>query len=182
MSLIIEGSLVGQILIASPKIRGKLEKKIMICCENTNEITTTIVLNENLYEKVLIDRHKQKTKAIFWGGYTMSNSFLVLHSSKEEFTNTVRLNNNFSMSPLKDVKLFVERGFKLKHYLVVSGYCSWNTKDIEKQIIYDYWLLSNKKETIQDITNKSNIKWRNYINENKTHSYNFSQEFYSTMS
>lgn len=134
------GNIVGNLIIAPPIVKGTFwYKTVIMLVEHYNYGSIGIVLNKKsnmtineLGEKLGLDI--DVPGFVYNGGPISSNSISLLHSNEWSCSNTLRLNDNFSLSSSKDMLPRLAIGDYPKKWRLFYGMCGWATNQLESEI------------------------------------------------
>ena len=128
----------------------------MSSCSN---ITTTVFSNLKSVDFSLAIKKKLYNIEIpiFWGGPVDEHKILILHTNDYKNETTKKYNNLSTSSDLKTlVKIAEKKGPKKS--LVVLGLAAWNIGQLDGEIEFERWTLSEIDENlIFDIENKKKM-------------------------
>ena len=163
-------------LIATEKIRdSRFEKTVILMLEHDKKGALGVVINKPLgkitlgsFISKIDDPSINKKKLynieipIFWGGPVDEHKILILHTNDYKNETTKKYNNLSTSSDLKTlVKIAEKKGPKKS--LVVLGLAAWNIGQLDGEIEFERWTLSETNESlIFDMENKK--KWLKAIN------------------
>jgi len=163
-------------LIATKKIRdNRFEKTVILMLEHDKKGALGIVINKpmgkislgSLISKV-DDRSINKKELynvkipVYWGGPVDDHQMLILHSKDYKNESTKEYNK---LSTSSDLRTLVEIAEKKgpKKSLVVLGLSAWNTGQLDGEIEFERWTLSESSmDLIFEIEDKK--KWLKAIN------------------
>ena len=122
---------VGNLLIAPPAVKGNFWHKTMIMVtEHTAQGTLGLVLNkpsnfsiEQFGEQINLDL--DIPGSIYIGGPVNPQSLSLLHSAEWCCSNTMQLNEHFSVSSAEDVLPKLSGGDRPAYWRIFLGMCGW---------------------------------------------------------
>lgn len=148
-------NLTGKILVAPPFIKGNFWSKTSIfVTENHDRGSLGLVLNKK--SKMSIKEFSKQVGIennmegyIHIGGPVNIKALSVLHSSEWACSNTMCINNEFSISSSQDLLSRLALGDRPQYYRMFLGLCAWSPEQLENEIKgddpYDHnssWLIA----------------------------------------
>lgn len=166
--------LTGKCLIAGPNISDERFKNslIYICSHNKNGAIGFIV-NKEIPNYSLIDISKSmaiaaidgvENKKIYDGGPIDEAKGFVLHSPDYTSDNTIKVDDQISISSSIEVLEDIMLGLGPRKSMVVLGYASWKPNQLESEIIRNDWIVSKPSFELVFET-ETDKKWEKAISE-----------------
>lgn len=125
------GNIEGNLIIAPPVVKGNFwYKTVIMIVENYNYGSIGLVLNKKsnltineLGEKVGLDI--DIPGFVYTGGPVSSNSLSLLHTNEWACKNTLRINDNFSLSSSDTILPRLATGDYPQKWRLMFGMCGW---------------------------------------------------------
>ncbi|WP_428994307.1 YqgE/AlgH family protein [Buchnera aphidicola] len=146
-------ALQNHFLIAMPGIEDPFFKKSVIyICKHDSSGTMGIIINkpiENLKIKDILiklkiknikEENKEINKPVILGGPQSGDRGFILHSSKKNFSSSIKVSKKTLITTSKDILESIEKLEKPKNILVALGYCSWKKNQLENELLENSWL------------------------------------------
>ncbi len=148
-------NLTGKLLIAPPGMRGNFwQKSVIFVTENHDKGSMGLVLNKR--SKMPIREFATQCGVecnipgfMYIGGPVNVKALTLVHSSEWSCSNTLHINNEFSISSSQDILERLASGDKPYRWKLVLGLCAWTAEQLENEIKgnnpYDHnlsWLLA----------------------------------------
>jgi putative transcriptional regulator len=133
-------NLVGKLLIAPPAIKNSFwYKTVVMVTEHHNEGSMGLVLNKRSPLSVNEFAEQLGTRLdlpgfIYQGGPINVKSFSFLHSPEWECSNTMIVNDLFSVSSAEDILPRMALGDRPKHWRMFLGVCGWSPRQLLGEI------------------------------------------------
>ncbi len=142
--------LTNQFIIAMPKLNDPVFKKtVTYICQHNNIGSLGITINQplnmnikELYHLIgmeLIDQSIANLP-IFFGGPVEVNQGFVLHTSDKSWSNSLIINEDFTLSSSKDVLLAISHGEGPEKFLISLGCAGWGIGQIEQEMLENSWI------------------------------------------
>ena len=158
-------NLAGNLLIAPPKVRGNFwQKTVIFLTEHHSRGAVGLVLNKrsqmSIKEFAEQNNVKLDTKGfIYVGGPVNVKALTMLHSPEWACSNTMRINEHFSLSSSADILTNLAMGNTPKQWRLFVGLCGWTPGQLENEIAgnppYEHdksWLVaSSNSEMVFDL-------------------------------
>jgi putative transcriptional regulator len=133
-------NLTGKLLIAPPNVRGNFwQKTVIYVTENHARGSMGIVINKR--SKMPIREFAQQCGVtcdldglVYVGGPVNVKALSIIHSSEWSCTNTMHINNEFSISSSPDLLLRLASGDKPYRWRLALGLCAWAPDQLENEI------------------------------------------------
>ncbi|RVT45331.1 YqgE/AlgH family protein [Rheinheimera sediminis] len=142
----------NHLLIAMPGLDDPMFKRsVTYICEHNAEGAMGIVINHPMPVKVTEllsqlqiehDAESQAAKAhVCAGGPVQSDRGFVLHTPKEGYTSSMRLNKDLMVTTSRDIleKLTTEEA--PEKFILALGYAGWSAGQLEKEMAENSWLM-----------------------------------------
>lgn len=138
-------SLQGGFIISTPLVNDPLFTKQVIFISESDDTTTygffigftlqptnitdstTKILKNTIFEK----------ESLYLGGPVSTESLFLIHSNECGSKSTYLINDSVSVTPLEDA--LNEFIIKPSFFKIVSGYCEWQTGQLEREFKLGYW-------------------------------------------
>lgn len=124
-------TLVGNLLIAPPAVKGSFwYKTVIMITENHNQGSVGLVLNKRSQMSVKefgdqLGIHLDKPGFVYLGGPVNVKSLSFLHSNDWVSKNTMRINDEFSLSSADDILPRLAAGDEPERWRMFLGMCGW---------------------------------------------------------
>lgn len=133
-------NLTGKLLIAPPSIRGTFwSKTVIYVTENHQRGSMGLVLNKQ--SKMPINEFGQQVGVdanldghLHIGGPVNIKALTLLHSAEWSCSNTMNIDNEFSISSSQDLLFKLANGDRPKWYRMMLGLCAWAPDQLENEI------------------------------------------------
>lgn len=133
-------NLVGNLIISPPSVKGNFwYKTVIMIVEHLNHGSIGIVLNKKsnlsineLGERIGIDI--DIPGFIYNGGPVSQNSISLLHTNEWSCSNTLRINNKFSLSSSNEVLPMLASGNHPKQWRLFYGMCGWAPNQLYSEL------------------------------------------------
>jgi len=134
------GNIVGNLIIAPPSVKGNFwYKTVIMIVEHYNYGSIGLVLNKRsnltineLGEKVGLDF--DIPGFVYNGGPISPNSLSLIHSNEWECKNTLRINDNFSLSSSDKILPRLANGDFPNKWRLMFGMCGWANDQLRSEI------------------------------------------------
>ncbi len=170
-------NLTGKLLIAPPNVRGNFwQKTVIFITENHSRGSMGLVINKK--SKISIRDFSQQcgiendiNGLMHIGGPVNSKALTLLHSSEWNCSNTLHINNEFSISSSQDILPRLALGDRPQKWRLALGLCAWSPEQLENELKgvppynHDFsWLIATPtQETVFDLNGQS--QWTNAIEQ-----------------
>jgi putative transcriptional regulator len=133
-------NLTGKLLIAPPSVRGNFwQKTVIFVTENHIRGSMGIVLNKK--SKMPIREFAQQCGVecnipgvVYVGGPVNVKALTLIHSSEWSCSNTMHINNEFSISSSHDLLHKLATGDRPYKWRLVLGLCAWAPEQLENEL------------------------------------------------
>lgn len=146
-------ALKNHFLIAMPGIQDPFFKhSVIYICQHDENGTMGIMVNkpiENLTVKdilkklkiTLIKKHQsQLNQPVIIGGPQSGDRGFILHSSKKNFSASIKVSEKTLITTSRDVLESIETLEEPQNILVALGYCTWTKNQIINELLDNTWL------------------------------------------
>lgn len=129
----------GKLLIAPPSVRGNFwQKTVIYVTEHHERGSIGLVLNKpsKMSIKEFSTQHGVDSDiegVIYVGGPVNVNALTVLHTVEWSCGNTLKINNNFSLSSSGDLLSRFAAGDKPEKYRIFAGLCAWAPNQLDSE-------------------------------------------------
>lgn len=154
-------NLAGNLIISPPNVRGNFwEKTTIFLTEHHPKGAVGLVLNKRsqMTIKEFALQHNVSLDVVGFvhiGGPVNVKAFTMLHSSEWRCTNTMKINNDFSISSSSDILTNLAMGNCPQRWRLFVGLCGWTTGQLENEIAgnppYNHsqsWLIASANHDI----------------------------------
>lgn len=146
-------SLANQFLIAMPDMTNPyFSHTVSYICEHNEDGAMGFVINRpmgitvgELLEQTEIHYTpscKNNERQVFFGGPVERERGFVLHSGKPEWSASMPITNNVTITTSLDILGAIGRGEGPESFLLVLGYAGWEPGQLEQEIMDNTWLSS----------------------------------------
>jgi putative transcriptional regulator len=133
-------NLTGKLLIAPPSVRGNFwQKTVIYVTENHARGSMGLVLNKK--SKMPIKEFAQQCGVecnvpgvIYVGGPVNVKALTIIHSSEWSCSNTMHINNEFSISSSHDLLHKLATGDRPHKWRLALGLCAWAPEQLENEL------------------------------------------------
>lgn len=133
--------IVGNLLIAPPAVKGNFwYKTVIMITEDHKQGSIGIVLNKKS-EVTIADIGNQVgldlddvPGYVYIGGPVSQKSLSIIHTNDWSCSNTMKLNNTFSISSSSDMLHKLQDGIFPKQWRMFVGMCGWAHKQLHNEI------------------------------------------------
>lgn len=84
--------------------------------------------------------HIQRSKSALRGGPVQIEQGFIIHDSKKQWANTLAVDENLSVTASQDILVDIAAGKGPDNYLLTLGCASWESGQIESEILNNSWL------------------------------------------
>ena len=176
-------NLEGQLLIATPSLKGSLfEKSVIYVCDHNQGGAMGIVVNNavnNIKYNDILDQLGVETIEspysipVHIGGPVDSARGFILHTNDYESDGTKKISNNVAITSTTDILEDIANGFGPNKSFVALGYAGWESGQLDEEIKENSWITMPANEAII-FGNDNHTKWNQSINSLGINSLNFS--------
>ena len=166
--------LVGKCLVAMPGINDeRFEKSVIYLCAHSQDGAMGFIVNKQIREFYFSDLVSQFNIGniapvapiiLHKGGPLEQIRGFVLHSLDYKKEGTIIVDNKFAVSSSLTVLNDIAFGNGPIFNLIALGYSSWSPKQLENEIINNYWLVSEATPELLFKT-PDDDKWQKAIEE-----------------
>lgn len=133
-------NLTGKLLIAPPSVKGNFwSKTVIYVTENHIRGSMGVVINKK--SKVTIREFAKQCGVecnidgyVYVGGPVNAKAVTLLHSSEWNCSNTMHINNEFSISSSQDVLPRLALGDRPRKWRLMLGLCAWAPDQLENEL------------------------------------------------
>jgi putative transcriptional regulator len=133
-------NLIGNLLIAPPALKGNFwYKTVIMVTEHHQEGSIGIVLNKRSQMSLVEFGEQLGFKIdipgfVYLGGPVNVKSLSFLHTNEWVSKNTMKINNEFSLSSADDILPRLAMGDVPRHWRLFLGVCGWSPKQLVGEI------------------------------------------------
>jgi putative transcriptional regulator len=133
-------NLIGNLIISPPSVKGNFwYKTVAMIVEHHNQGSIGIVLNKRSNYTInelgdQLDLDFDIPGYVYIGGPVNPNSISLIHSNEWSCDNTLRLNENFSLSSSKEIMRRFSNNDLPKKWRLFFGICGWPPGKLHKEI------------------------------------------------
>lgn len=132
--------LVGKLLIAPPSVKGNFfQKTVVLLTENHSKGSIGVVLNKP--SKVTINDFARQNNVIldlpgfvYVGGPVNVKALTMLHTNDWTCNNTLRINEDFSLSSSAEILPSLAMGYIPKQWRMIVGLCGWSPGQLQQEL------------------------------------------------
>jgi putative transcriptional regulator len=142
-------SLAGQLLIATPELRGSsFERAVILVAQHNRDGALGLVINRPLAERHIASLLKAfgvdasgitGSVRVFLGGPVSPEVGFVIHSANYHLADTLDIDGRVALSAAPDVLRDIGQGKAPSKSLVVFGYAGWAAAQLEDEIARGSW-------------------------------------------
>lgn len=150
--------LADQLIIAMPNLKDPVfHNSVTYICQHDSSGCLGVMINQPLnltfkefFEliEVPFDNEDIAEQLVCFGGPVEINHCLVLHSSEQQWNNSLPVNEQFTLSSSKDVLEAIGIGKGPENFLICLGYAGWGDGQIENEMLQNSWLNCNADPNI----------------------------------
>ena len=132
--------LTGSLLIAPPAVKGNFwYKTVVMVTEHHNDGSIGIVLNKRSSMSIVefgaqLGYEIDLPGFVYLGGPINVKSLSFLHTNEWKSKNTLRINDEFSLSSADDILPRLAMGDTPKQWRILLGMCGWSPKQLIGEI------------------------------------------------
>jgi len=133
-------NIVGNLLIAPPAVKGNFwYKTVIMVTEHHNQGTVGLVLNKRTSMTIndfglQVGIPLDVPGYVYQGGPLSPQSLSFLHSNEWKSKNTLRVNENFSLSSADDIIPRLSIGDHPKYWRMFLGLCGWGPGQLSNEM------------------------------------------------
>lgn len=145
-----EFSLSGQLLIAMPNMLDpSFAGSVVYLCEHSGKGAMGLVINrptdldiQSLLEKINVDIEGPLPShfPVMMGGPVASERGFVLHTEPLDWSSSLKVNPQISLTTSRDILEAVGRGEAPGKWLITLGYAGWSEGQLEEELGQNAWL------------------------------------------
>lgn len=168
--------LTGRLLLAMPTLADpRFYKAVIFMCAHDENGAMGLVINHSLPGLDMSDllkqlniepdeeiRKKTKTTPVMNGGPVETARGFILHSSDFSQSDTIRINENLSVTGTIDALKAIAGGEGPKQMLFILGYAGWSPGQLDTEIQENAWLVADPDPALIFSANYES-KWENAI-------------------
>ena len=132
--------LTGKLLVAPPSIRGTFwSKSVIFITEHHSRGSMGLIINKR--SKMPITEFSRQVGIetnidgfLHIGGPVNIKALTLLHSSEWACSNTMNIDNQFSISSSQDLLFRLSTGDRPQWYRMILGLCAWSPEQLENEI------------------------------------------------
>lgn len=153
-----EFSLSGQLLIAMPNLLDpSFAGSVVYLCEHSGKGAMGLVINrpadldiQNLLKKidVIVPDTFSTPFPVMMGGPVAADRGFVLHTEPLQWSSSVKVNDELSLTTSRDILEAVARGDAPGKWLITLGYAGWGEGQLEQELAQNAWLTVPANHTI----------------------------------
>ena len=133
-------NLVGKLLIAPPSVRGNFfEKSVILVTEDHSNGNVGVTLNKS--SKVSIKEFARQNSVmldvpgfVYIGGPVNVKALTLIHTNEWACSNTMRIDNNFSISSSPEILTKLAMGNAPKQWRMFVGLCGWSKGQLQQEL------------------------------------------------
>jgi putative transcriptional regulator len=170
-------NIVGNLLIAPPAVKGNFwYKTVIMVTEHDQNGSVGLVLNRSSQTSIVefaqsLGMHVDVPGFVYMGGPINTKSLSFLHTNDWQSKNTMRINNEFSLSSADDILPRLAAGDTPERWRLFVGMCGWTQGQLIGEIqgkspwnITTSWCWANSSiNLVFDSDNKD--QWCNAIDQ-----------------
>lgn len=146
--------LAGRLLLAMPAMGDpRFHKAVIYMCAHDENGAMGLVINHalpgvdlsQLLEQLNITPDKERTsdKPVMSGGPVETARGFVLHSNDFSQSDTIRIDDNFSVTGTIDALKAIASGEGPDNMLFILGYAGWSAGQLDQEIQQNAWLIAD---------------------------------------
>jgi putative transcriptional regulator len=132
--------LIGNLLISPPSIdHGFFQKSVILLTEDHSGGNVGVVLNKT--SKVSLNEFAKHNNVILdvpgyahIGGPVNPKALTMIHTNDWACSNTMRINDLFSISSSPDIFNYLANGYCPEHWRIFVGLCKWTPGQLSKEV------------------------------------------------
>lgn len=138
----------GKILIATPRVTGKIFQKSVIYIHTDDDtgsvgVLLNLPMDYDMAVKWSQEIDWQYPNRIFHGGPIERQLGYVIHSSDYARETSIKLNDSISYTSGRHIVDDINRGVGPHQFLLVTGYCIWAPKQLSNEIENNMWMVAD---------------------------------------
>lgn len=168
----------GDLLVAPPTMQDpRFKKSVVILLHHDDDGSLGLCMNkptsyclDKISEQLGI--FPQIQFPLFWGGPVSPGTIWMLHSAEWSSKRTLSISAQWSMTSNEDMFHKVAEGDLPKYFRFFHGFCSWQSSQLEKEILGDEpwhpkssWLIVNQPCAIELLESDLDSTWEEYISK-----------------
>ena len=164
-----EMSLSNHLLIAMPSLRDLiLSQTVIYVCEQHPHETIGLIINKpinypinQVFEQLgmSVDVTVENNKPLMFGGLMQPQRGFVLHRPEGHWRSSLEINSDVTITTSNDIIRAIAHDRGPKDALIALGYLAWDEKQLEQEIMDNFWLVSPfKPELLYDVP--FNDRWK----------------------
>ncbi len=168
--------LTGMCLVAMPQMEDeRFENTLVYICSHGKDGAMGFVVNRKLKDFSFTDLAVKlplnpnvnlDSMFLYQGGPLEKIRGFVLHSSEYFKPGTLKIDKNIAISSSLDVLTDIAYGVGPKKNLIALGYSGWEPLQLEQELKYNHWLVTNATQDLLFNT-PDELKWERAIDETK---------------
>lgn len=142
-----------QFLIAMPAMADtNFERAVVYVCDHSDRGALGLVINRptdltlgKLFDRVdlKLEIAPRKDDPVYFGGPVQTERGFVLHGASENYSSTLSISDEISLTTSKDVLEAIAGGSGPDKVLITLGYAGWGAGQLENEIAQNAWLTVN---------------------------------------
>ena len=166
--------LVGKCLVATPEMEDeRFANSLVYVCSHDKKGAMGFVINKKLLDlsfsdlAVKLPLHPNvnlNNLFLYQGGPVEKIRGFVLHSSEYYKPGTLKIDNNVAVSSSIDVLTDIAYGMGPKNNLIALGYSAWEPSQLEQELKYNHWFVTNSNNDLLFNT-PDELKWERAMDE-----------------
>ncbi|PJB69611.1 MAG: hypothetical protein CO093_10035 [Alphaproteobacteria bacterium CG_4_9_14_3_um_filter_47_13] len=148
-----EGFLAGRLLLAMPSMGDqRFYKAVIYVCAHDESGAMGLVINHELpgvnfsqlfsQLDIIVGENKAAATPVMSGGPVETARGFVLHSNDFEQEDTIRIDDDFSVTGTIDALKAIAEGQAPQKMLFILGYAGWGAGQLDDEIQQNAWLVS----------------------------------------
>jgi len=146
-------------LIAMPKLKDlNFSRSVVYICAHNDDGAMGIMINYPLVDVNLGELMKQMDiignykkinhLPVLLGGPVQPERGFVLHRKVNKWESTLETGGDIALTSSQDILEALANGKGPKEFLILLGYAGWETKELEKEIVNNDWLVAPADDSI----------------------------------
>jgi putative transcriptional regulator len=151
--------LIGELLVATPALNQTIyARSVIFLCEHHEQGSVGLMINRPtsfflsyIFEQLNIesDQSTSKKLPLLFGGPIQPERGFVLHSPKGQWRSSLVLKQqDVTLTTSNDIIRAFGDNSGPKDAIIALGYSAWESKQLEEEIIKNYWLVCPFKKEI----------------------------------
>ena len=141
-------SLKNHFLIAMPGLADpRFSQSVTYICEHNEGGAMGIVINQpasmsykELFDQLQLNDNYDDSSPLLKGGPVQKERGFVLHSSEKQWTSTLNVSEEISLTGSKDILEDIANHQGPQDVLIAIGYAGWNAGQLEEEVVQNSWL------------------------------------------